>query len=231
MSTRRELIAESWDYPEAVPLEFRLTYEGPLYATQRDPVGNQPMPIPKRDHKRAIRRVFHRQLRRLWETVPFLKRGTTAGPMEADIGSWDEGREAEPHTIENLSRLNALYGFNFVPLVTEDIGLQCALDILFLRPDEPGKVIQSGDIDNRLKTLFDALRVPVPGEGWAELTPAADERPFFCLLEDDKLITKISVETDQLIDPSKLTSPHDVQMVIKVTVRPSEVHGGNLPFV
>jgi hypothetical protein len=35
------------------------------------------------------------------------------------------------------------------------------LKITLLRPEEPGAIIlQSGDIDNRLKTLFDALSVP-----------------------------------------------------------------------
>jgi hypothetical protein len=40
------------------------------------------------------------------------------------------------------------------------------LNILFLRADIPGKVVQSGDIDNRLKTLFDALRMPQPTWKW-----------------------------------------------------------------
>jgi hypothetical protein len=51
-------------------------------------------------------------------------------------------------------------GYNFVPLVTERLLLLCRLDVLFLRPDPPGSLIKSGDIDNRLKTLFDALRMP-----------------------------------------------------------------------
>ena len=33
-------------------------------------------------------------------------------------------------------------------------------------------------------------------------TPSADETPFYCLLADDKLISKVSVETDILLEPS-----------------------------
>ena len=55
----------------------------------------------------------------------------------------------------------AQFGFRWSPLIDERYGLACALDILFLRRDEPGNVIKSGgDIDNRLKVLFDALRTP-----------------------------------------------------------------------
>lgn len=42
--------------------------------------------------------------------------------------------------------------YNFVPLVTEDLFSLCELDVLFVRQDPPGKIIDSGDIDGRLKT-------------------------------------------------------------------------------
>jgi hypothetical protein len=60
-------------------VEFRLTYRGPLLATQRDPLGAQ---TDKRaENKREIRRAFHPQLRRLWDITPFLKTGDTSGPQ------------------------------------------------------------------------------------------------------------------------------------------------------
>ena len=41
------------------------------------------------------------------------------------------------------------------------MALTCGLKILFLRKEGPGKLIlQGGDIDNRLKTLLDALKMP-----------------------------------------------------------------------
>ena len=51
-------------------------------------------------------------------------------------------------------------GFKFAPLVNKKLELVSELDILFLRPEEPGQIVSGGDIDNCLKTLFDALRCP-----------------------------------------------------------------------
>jgi hypothetical protein len=48
-------------------------------------------------------------------------------------------------------------GFEVIP---ED-DTSCSIDILFLHRDAPGRIVRSGgDIDNRIKVLFDALRVP-----------------------------------------------------------------------
>jgi hypothetical protein len=44
--------------------------------------------------------------------------------------------------------------------------------------------------------------------------PVAGESPFFCLLEDDNLITGLNVETDRLLDPS--AGPNEVVLVIHV---------------
>ena len=201
-------------------MEFRLTYQGPLFATQRDPVTGQ---IDKRaDHKHDIRRVFHGQLKRLWQITPFLTK-----PRAIRVGAY-AGSEA--HDIATLSAKNQHYGFNFVPLVTEDIGLLCGLDILFLRPDKPGGVVWAGDIDNRIKTLIDCLRIPSPNEEYEKRSPDADDAPFFCLLQDDKLVTKLSIETDQLLEFISPSNMSDVRLVITVSLRPFEMHLGNMEF-
>ncbi len=206
-------------------MEFRLTYEGPLLSTQRDPEGGQP--DPRANNKRDIRKAFHHQLKRLWNITPFLKTGQDSGPTVVVTHDSD----TEPRTIEKISKIYKMYGFNFVPLVMEDLNLICGLDILFLRADPPGSVLQSGDIDNRLKTLFDALTIPTANERYADLTPGPDEKPFFCLLEDDKLITKVSVETDTLLQSvSQNSDINDARLVITVRLRPYELNLYNLPF-
>jgi len=48
---------------------------------------------------------------------------------------------------------------NYFPLVRNSLGLVCGIRVLFLRREPPGRVYQGGDIDGRLKTLFDALAV------------------------------------------------------------------------
>jgi hypothetical protein len=84
----------------------------------------------------------------------------------------------KPHDTKTLAETHAHYGFNFVPLVTHDMDLLCGLDILFLRPDKPGDVLWAGDIDNRIKALIDALRIPKSNEGYAQRTVEASENPF-----------------------------------------------------
>jgi hypothetical protein len=126
--------------------------------------------------------------------------------------------------VEGLAERFSRNNYQFVPLVTRDLNVSfCGLEILFLRPDSPGAILKSGDIDNRLKTLFDALRMP---SGKDELGgynfPDDTEKPFYCLLEDDCLITKVSVETDMLLEPiGGAFDVNDARIVISVTVQPA----------
>jgi hypothetical protein len=89
-----------------------------------------------------------------------------------------------------------------------------------------------GDIDNRLKVLFDALRVPANCDEVAGAVKASDEDPyFFCLLEDDALITEVSVTTDTLLTPYVTGQENDVHLVINVKVRPTDFSFENVGFV
>lgn len=112
--------------------------------------------------------------------------------------------------------------YQFVPLVTSKIHLVCRLDVLLLRPGEPGRLVQhGGDLDNRIKTLFDALRVPKAGElPSGDAGPQQGERPhFYCLLEDDARITSFNVESDRLLDPA---GPDEVVLVVRVETKPTQ---------
>jgi hypothetical protein len=158
-------------------------------------------------------------LRRLWDITPSLKE--MRNPV---LGLVEVNRPPDRSRIEYLGEQFSRNNYQFVPLVTRDLGLSfCGIDILFLRPDDPGNVIKKSDIDNRLKTLFDALRMP---EGKAELGdydyPGPDETPFFCLLEDDALVTKVSVETDFLLEPiGEDFDKNDARLTITVTLQPA----------
>jgi hypothetical protein len=50
--------------------------------------------------------------------------------------------------------------------------------------------------------------------------------PFYCLLEDDKLITHLSVTTDYLLEPGH--EVNDVHFVIIVRVKPTAVTLANI---
>jgi hypothetical protein len=78
---------------------------------------------------------------------------------------------------------------------------------------------KDGDIDNRIKGMLDALRMPSKSEiGSANLSPQQGEAPFFTLLEDDALVTSPSVETDYLLEPGR---KDDVLLLLDVKVEAS----------
>jgi hypothetical protein len=108
-------------------------------------------------------------------------------------------------------------GIGFIPLMTEPNGLVCSLDILFLRPERPGSILESaGDIDNRIKTLIDALRVPSDGSEMKRREgDEPDPNPMYCLLQDDKLITSLKVEADRLLF-TRGQSEHEAILIIHV---------------
>ena len=169
-------------------MEFTLYYRGEL-KTHRDA-----------KTKQMLRRHFHLQLKKLWEQLP-LKEYVILLDSENDV-----------NVIKNIN------GFNFASIVSQNLHLVAELKITFLRPEPAGSiVIHGGDIDNRLKTLLDALKIPsgqneIPKEDF----PQEGENPFFCLLEDDSLITKISIETDRLLDEC---SKYEVVLLIHVTTK------------
>lgn len=184
-------------------MRFTLTYQGRLPS-----VGNATI-------KQEIRRALHPQLKHLFTYPPLDSRAST---MLYD----GEGRTNRPSIIERVD------GYKFAPLVTRQYRLVATIELLFLRPEPPGNLLRSGgDIDNRLKTLFDALRMPrVPDEIPSALAPKPDEDPFFCLLQDDGLITEIDVKTDVLLDPD--AGPSDVHLFMRIRTEVTEGMIANL---
>jgi hypothetical protein len=190
-------------------MELRLTYQGELLGATSNKTRAQ--------HKHKIRRVFHPQLRRFWQTNLSLRNARSKPFM---IGAYNSQNWHElPMLYEHLGSKFARFGYNFVPLGREESLLICSINILFLRTDAPGSIIRSGDIDNRLKTLFDALRMPA-NEDEAPGVPSDDEKPFFVLLEDDKLITHVSVQTDTLLEQvGQSWNDNDARLVISVKLK------------
>lgn len=205
-------------------MEFRLTYDGELLAATS---GNL-----RPEHKHKIRRQFHPQLKRLWEIYPHLSILREAQALHEIRVEHVGGRR--PSRIRDLANRFACGGYHLVPLVTEDLELICSVDILFLRPDPPGCLIRSGDIDNRLKVLFDALRIPSDAKELAGAVPTADENPFYCLLQDDKLITRIAISTDVLLQPVEgkaQLDKNDVRLIITVNLRPTKATWASIDYL
>lgn len=204
-------------------MEFTLVYDGPLPAA-----GAQGKRVKE---KHEIRKQLHPQLRRLWELkLPHWLIGTqtsrltckfTAGqPIVNQIATGFPRCKHSPHCRHK-----------FVSLVRSDLMLACRLEVLFLRRGSPhGGIISDGDIDNRLKVLFDGLRSPHDCD---ELPSDAEaiEGGMYCLLQDDSLISDVRITADTLLTPQAQDEGKAyVQLIIGVRLRPLEFREGNADF-
>ncbi len=91
---------------------------------------------------------------------------------------------------------------------------------MFLRQEDPGElVLQGGDLDNRLKTLFDALRIP-------DGDVAQAQNPTYCLLESDTLIDSFKVSTGRLL-MSEPNHPSEVHLTIEAAIKVLRVGSWN----
>jgi hypothetical protein len=208
---------EFWDspWPKIGPgereVEFHLVYQGSL------PAAGQGGGKTRAREKHDIRKVFHKQLSSLWRTHPFL---IDFMGIDARTKQENEGKFAgpDPPQLLNFADRYARCGYRFLPLISEWFAVACSLDILFLRRDGPGSLVRhGGDIDNRLKVLFDALRMPETCDETCGDSPSPDEDPFYCLMEDDKLISKVQVETNWLLTPQAHDEHiHDVHLIVRV---------------
>src|SRR5688500_13662150 len=146
-------------------------------------------PLPSnggRAQKHLIRQTFHKQLRLIWLDPPF-NRNTLFLSADPEQG---------------LMRRRPPY--EFVPLVLAKHNAAVNLHVQMLRQGAPGGVVgRTGDIDNQMKTLLDALAVPPQGQLPKGQHPGEDETPFFCLLEDDRLISDLRVSVDRLLEPAE----------------------------
>lgn len=107
--------------------------------------------------------------------------------------------------------------------------LKCGLEIDLLVNHEPGSVFtKQGDLDNRLKTLLDGLRLPQGAhEIKTNMQPKYLDAPgnsdyYLCLLENDVLITALDVEMQRNLSPPIGAGGDHVRANIKITLEPTE---------
>ena len=115
-------------------MRFRLHYRGELRANG----------TPK--HKWELRAKFHDQLKLLWQQEPL-----------SGISQYKDPSYKPDDCYLGMPRGSR----TFYPIVSEKIWTIAELDILMMRPGEPGSIaVGGGDIDNRLKTLLDSCSGP-----------------------------------------------------------------------
>ncbi len=179
-------------------MRFVLTYHGPL-----PPSGNRSAHV---GLGHDIRCAFAAQLRELMALPPL-----------ANARFWDGSK--------SLDLRESVDGWWFAPIVHPKLHALAELDVLLLRPGPPGKVVQGGDIDNRLKTLLDALRRPRASNQLPQVpNPTTPEEPMPVLLDDDSLVTRVSVEAERRLGRALDGTPSagNVDVVIRVLTRTTE---------
>ncbi|GMO78815.1 hypothetical protein BwDG23_48470 [Bradyrhizobium ottawaense] len=184
-------------------MKFRLIFEGAI----------PPRPRATLSQLHDIRLKLAPQLETLWSFEPLAR----------EKNSWLQHPGSEPRGYAILEQRGTSL---FAPLISKRNDLQCELDVTFLRQQAPGQLIgDGGDIDNRVKTLLDALSVPPPAQAdfFSTIGP---NRPIYCLLQDDGLVIKLTVETDRLLRPA--ADKYDLFAILHVTVRATRVTFGTL---
>jgi hypothetical protein len=215
--TRAALLPANLSCPATV-MQFTLVFNGRLPGA-----GNNPKP----DYVRDIRDALHPQLEYLWQVSGALKRlrrtarvpdGRT-GFMSVEESPLDvefDPKTPLPPGMVDLCKPIIRGAKEYIPLVRKSLDLACALEVLFLRQEDPGAlVLQGGDLDNRIKTLCDALRIP---DEDVEARYPQKQSPTYCLLESDSLVSALDVSTERLLFP-QTKYPNEVHLVISATVR------------
>lgn len=233
MSANRFQSGAIWGLPA---MKFTLIYDGPL------PSGGNSR---HNEDKWNIRKALHPQLKDLWSSHPALKaveenrhfpkhggapliqtHHLHPGPIAPLLTVGLPGQA--DHGLIDLCEPIKKHGAAFRPLVRDSFALHCGLKISFLRFEPPGRVYQGGDIDGRMKTLFDALAMPQHVEQMYKDDGLPD--PLFVLLEDDSLISGLHVESERLLSQEKFDKDY-VKLMIEVDVRVRQATVYNQSFL
>jgi len=138
---------------------------------------------PKRrtHHLHDIRSVLSPQLKRLTEISPYTE-------IRDKLNARGKG-------------MREVGGVKFFPIITPELDLLAEIDVQIMHPeilDTP-----HADIDNRMKTLLDALKRPQNENEVAEATADAvrgkKDNIIYTLLDDDHLVTRLTINTSHLL--------------------------------
>lgn len=185
-------------------MKFSLNYYGPIKSA-----GDA-------KSKHSIRMQLHNQMKSICTSPPF------DHVLKSTNEEHEEGKSKPLYKNYGTKR------FNF--LVSEYLKTVVDLEIFLLLPQKVGAIVTNGgDIDNRIKTLFDALRIPASN---SEI-PSSDSFEYgsdgmYCLLEDDKLIEKVTISAYQ---DHSATDDQQVKAIIIVNTRITAGLWGNLNFI
>jgi len=186
---RDDLPARTQTHVHTGGMKFTLHYEGKLPAQRAG-----------KEDKAVIRDAIEGQLRELWQHQPL------------SIGSYLDPEPKEG----SVSALTHRYGHSWAALVSEQMGLRAELDVLLLTPRPSASVVHGGDIDNRVKTLLDGLSAPAQANQLpSNMRETSPTEPQFVLLDDDRLVTRLNVESERLLGAA---DPDTAYVTIRVNI-------------
>lgn len=184
---------------------FTLVYRGPLHSNG------------SARERQAIRETIHPQLRKFCQ-----KSGVFQDALRDDLkrGELIRGEVDIPRPLEIPFYRWHIGDLQWTPIVSYVHDLMCELEIEWFRRETPGSIIGDGDLDNRLKTLLDGLRMPRSKPEQADASSEGD--PFrLCLLDDDKRVRAFSVRTYELLEDERPDEKRSgVELFIHVTIVP-----------
>ena len=149
-----------------------------------------------------LREQIDAQMRRVWMASPLRQVDETKRFRE------------RANSKDGMSVVRKVGGTRFIPLICEELQLAADLQVTFYEPT--GSLGVAGDVadaDNRLKTLFDALRAPHSTD---EMGRHDYGEECYTLLSDDRLIWAVRVNRVRLlreIDGSKQFTRVVVQLI------------------
>jgi hypothetical protein len=214
-------------------MKFTLIYDDDL------PSSNKPKP----EYAALIRNKLHPQLADLWRRDIILRTLARTARTIPNPGAgyfvgaepiWSPSKLPEfddpippllPGQVDFCAPLVVPDLGSFIPLVRESLYLACDLGITFLRHDHDLRVLKKGgDLDNRIKTLFDGLKMPCDRSQQGGREPTSD--PLYVLLQDDARIHSFSLRTGTLLGES-LENEKRVRINIDVTIKVLRVFAQN----
>lgn len=104
-------------------------------------------------------------------------------------------------------------GQTFLSPVHRWLNTAVELDVLLLVPPARRLV---GDPDNRLKTLIDGLTRPANDQQMQGHVPPSEGGPTYCLMDDDGLVKRLSVDSRRWFEPT--TEPQEALVVVTATL-------------
>ncbi|MCF4097182.1 hypothetical protein [Maritalea mediterranea] len=185
-------------------MKITLTYRGVVPSAHSGGGKN------KSAHISNMRLAFHEQLKRLWGQPPF-----------EVLKEWEQSdfKAGAPEFIRAVGETNYIPYFD-----VQKVGIAVGLNITLLsgEPHNAPQLISKGDLDNRVKSIIDALHPPQKdnlSENEKELNR------IHCLMGDDEAVKELTASTRPFLASE---SHEDAFVLVEVRPIPMRVSADNI---